>query len=112
MVVLYALVCTEQNSSKIILLEVIEQFLVGNTFATDGEIGQMATPIFIFVLPTAITVSPEPLDLEGCVTTQNVRNGHIMGGQSLCVHVQNSMVFKIFAKNSFQHGAHYSSDFL
>jgi len=62
-------------------LKVIEQFLVGNTFATEGEIGQMATPFFSHVLPPTITVSPEPLVLEGCVTTQNVWNGHIMGGQ-------------------------------
>ena len=33
------------------------------------------------VLPSDATVSIEPVDLEGCLTSQNVRNGHIMGGQ-------------------------------
>ena len=46
MVVLYALVRIEQNTSKIILLDVNEHFLIGNAFTTDGEIGYIATPIF------------------------------------------------------------------
>ena len=58
MVVLYALVRIEQNSSKIVILAVNEHFLVGNAFATDGEIGYIYTPIFLKLLPPAITVSP------------------------------------------------------
>ena len=46
MVVLYALVRIEQISSKIVILAVNEHFLVGNAFATDGEIGYIYTPIF------------------------------------------------------------------
>ena len=50
--------------------------MVGNTFTIAGE---MATPFLHEVLPSAVTIFPEPLDI-GCLTTQNVRDGHIMGG--------------------------------
>ena len=43
MVVLYALVRIEQNSSKIVILAVNEHFLVGNAFATNGELGYITT---------------------------------------------------------------------
>ena len=69
-------------------MEVQEQYLVGNTFLTEAEMAEMATPFFFRatpflseVLPSAVTVSTELLVLEGCPTSQNVRNGHIMGGQ-------------------------------
>ena len=62
-------------------MKVQEQYLVGDTFLTDAEIAEMATPNLHKVLPSAVTVSPEPLDIGGCLTTQNVRNGLIMGGQ-------------------------------
>ena len=53
MVVLYALVRIEQNSSKIVRLSVNEHFLIGNAFATDGEIGYVDTSIFFkYYLPT------------------------------------------------------------
>ena len=101
MVVLYALVRIEQNSSKIVILAVNEHFLVGNAFTTAGEIGYMDRSIFLKVISSDITVSLKPIDLEGCVTTQNVRNCHIMGGSSKYYHAQKSMVFEIFAKNVF-----------
>ena len=55
--------------------------MVGNTFPIDGEIAEMATPFLREGLKGAATVSPEPLDIGGWLTTQNVRNGHIVGGQ-------------------------------
>ena len=61
-------------------MKVQEQYLVGNTFPIDGEIAEMAMPFLREVLPSAAIVSPEPLDIGGCLTTQNVRNGHIRGG--------------------------------
>ena len=81
MVVLYALLCPDLNSSKITQLEVIEQYLVGNTFANDGEVGEIATPLFKRSAIANTTVSREPFNVESCVTTQNVRNDHNMGGQ-------------------------------
>ena len=62
-------------------MKVQEQYLVGNTFTIAGEMGEMATPFLHEVLPSAVTISPEPLDIGGCLTTQNVRDGHIMGCQ-------------------------------
>ena len=72
-------------------MKVQEQYLVGNTFLTEAEMAEMAematplffraTPFLSEVLPSAVTVSTELLVLEGCPTSQNVRNGHIMGGQ-------------------------------
>ena len=53
--------------------------------------------------PIDVTVSLEPLDLGGCLTSQNLRNGHIMGGQYYMFMSKKSMVFKIIAKNQFQH---------
>ena len=35
--VLYALLCPHLNSSEVNLLEAMEKFLVGNTFATDEK---------------------------------------------------------------------------
>ena len=81
MLVLYALLCPDLNSSKITYLKVIEQYLIGNTFANDGEVGEMATPLFKRRAIATTTVSREPFIVEGCATTQNVRNGHFMGGQ-------------------------------
>ena len=72
MVVLYAIVCPELNSSGI-------QYLVGDTFPIDAEIAEMIMPFLQEVLRGAATVSPEPLDIGGCLTTQNVWNGHILG---------------------------------
>ena len=48
--------------------------------------GEMATPFLREVLPSAVTISPEPLDIGGCLTTQNVRDGHIImgGGVGAC----------------------------
>ena len=62
-------------------MKVQEQYLVGNTFPIDAKMAEMATPLLHEVLPCAITVSPEPLDIGGCLTAQNVWNGHIRGGQ-------------------------------
>ena len=81
MLVMYALLCLELNSSEINYFKVTDQCLIGNTFATDGEIGEMATPLFSEDLPLTTAVSSEPFGLGGHVTTQNVRNSHIMGGQ-------------------------------
>ena len=50
-------------------------------FATGAERGKLATPLFMGVVKNPISVSQELLDLEGHLTTQNVRIGHIMGGQ-------------------------------
>ena len=55
--------------------------MVGNTFTIAGEMGEMATPFLREVLPSAVTISPEPLAIGGCLTTQHIRDGHIMGGQ-------------------------------
>ena len=44
--VLYALVCPEQNSSKIDSLHVYKQYLVGNTFLTNAEIDEIVTSFF------------------------------------------------------------------
>ncbi|KAG1669545.1 hypothetical protein GQR58_017336 [Nymphon striatum] len=63
-----------------------EQYLVGNNFATDGEIAEMATPSFGPRSLFAVTVSTEPLYLGSCPTTQNLRNGHIMGGHSISIY--------------------------
>ena len=46
MVVLYANVCPELNSSEIHYLKVQEQYVFGNTFLIDGEI---ATPFFALI---------------------------------------------------------------
>ena len=54
--------------------------MVGNTFTIADEMGEMATPFLREVLPSAVTISPETLDIGGYLTTQNVRDGHIMGG--------------------------------
>lgn len=81
MLVMHALLCPELNSSEINYLGVTDQCLIGNTFAAGGEIGEIATPLFSEDLPITTAVSPEPFGLEGHVTTQNVRNCHIMGGQ-------------------------------
>ena len=42
--VLYAIVCPELNSSGIHQFNAQEQYLLGNTFPTDAEITEMATP--------------------------------------------------------------------
>ena len=85
-----------------------------------GEIGEMATPFLREVLPSAVTISPEPLDIGGFLTTQNVRDGHIIGvcvcvcvcvgggGSVIHFHIQKSMVFKIIAKNRLQHVTHHN----
>ena len=73
--------------------------MIGNTVATDGEIGEMATPLFSEDLPLTTAVSSEPFGLGGHVTTQNVRNCHIMGGSVIHYYVLKSMVFEIFAIN-------------
>ena len=72
--------------------------------------GEMATPFLREVLPSAVTISSEPLDIEGFPTTQNVQDGHIMCVCVSVIHfqIQKSMVFKIIAKNLFQHVTHYN----
>ena len=70
--------------------------------------GEMATPFLREVLPSAVTISPETLDIGGYLTTQNVRDGHIMGGGGggrwsiIHFHIQKLMVFKIIAKKTKQ----------
>ena len=44
--------------------------MVGNTFTIAGEMGEMATPFSREVLPSPVTIPPEPLDIGGCLTTQ------------------------------------------
>ena len=61
-------------------MKVQEQYLVGDTFPIDAEIAEMTMPFLREILRSAIMVSPELLDIGGCLTTQNVRNGHIKGG--------------------------------
>ena len=69
--------------------------MVGDTFPIDGE---MAVP-FLYVIPSYdTTVSPEPLDIGGCQTTQNVRNGHIIGVSDI-VSYQKSTEFRRITKN-------------
>ena len=53
--------------------------------------------------PIDVTAFLEPLDLGGCLTSQNLHNGHIMGGQYYMFMSKKSMVFKIIANNQFQH---------
>ena len=72
--------------------------------------GEMATSFLREVLLSVVTISPEPLDRGGCLTTQN---GHIMGGGggggvSNTFSYPNVNVFNIIAKNRFQHGTHHN----
>ncbi len=79
--VLYAIICPELNSSEINQVEVQEQYLIGGAFLRGAEIVAMATPSWGDALNSTKTVSPQPLDVEGWLTTQNLQNWHIMGGQ-------------------------------
>ena len=54
--------------------------MVGNTITIAGEMGEMAMPFLREVLPSTVTISPEPLAIGGCLTTQNVWDGRILGG--------------------------------
>ena len=74
---IYLLSCSVNS----VLPTYLVTYLVGNTFTIEGEMGEMATSFLREVLPSAVTISPEPLNIEGCLTTQNVRDGHIMGVQ-------------------------------
>ena len=55
--------------------------MLGNTFTIMGEMSEMATTFLCEVLPSAVNISPEPLNIGGFLTTQNVQDDHIMGGQ-------------------------------
>ena len=43
-----------------------------------GEMSEMATTFLYEVLPSAVNISPEPLNIGGFLTTQNVRDEPVL----------------------------------